>query len=185
MINRLFAPLLSAQFITAPTGRPRVMRNLLPDAPPPGNIKIIRVVHGIKECSIPRCFDIFEVLCNSINDWTAKRLGDCIVPRDPYARSHAHFNVARASWLWYAELPLSIGTGTVPNVFLTARRPRTLCMYLSPGITSFRSAWWNTQKRTGITAVSPSEPRFERTTTTAAVTQRYPYALDQDGPPKE
>jgi len=35
MINRDLAPLLSAQFKTAPTGRPRVMRNLLPEVPAP------------------------------------------------------------------------------------------------------------------------------------------------------
>ena len=32
-----FAPLLSAQLRTAPTGRPRVSRNLLPDVPAPVN----------------------------------------------------------------------------------------------------------------------------------------------------
>ncbi|GIL78470.1 hypothetical protein Vretifemale_7928, partial [Volvox reticuliferus] len=34
MTYRFFAPVLSAQFITAATGRPRAMRNLLPDVPP-------------------------------------------------------------------------------------------------------------------------------------------------------
>ena len=33
MMNRDFAPLLSAQLRTAPTGRPRVRRNFLPLAP--------------------------------------------------------------------------------------------------------------------------------------------------------
>src|SRR4051812_20320338 len=32
--NKFLAPELSAQFITQPTGRPRVVRNLLPDTPP-------------------------------------------------------------------------------------------------------------------------------------------------------
>jgi len=32
MIYRFFAPLLSAQLMTAPTGRPKVTRNLLPAA---------------------------------------------------------------------------------------------------------------------------------------------------------
>lgn len=33
MMYRFLAPVLSAQFMTAPTGRPREMRNLAPDAP--------------------------------------------------------------------------------------------------------------------------------------------------------
>ena len=33
MMQRFLAPVLSAQFITAPTGRPREIRNLAPDAP--------------------------------------------------------------------------------------------------------------------------------------------------------
>src|ERR1700722_1969041 len=35
MMNKDLAPLLSAQFRIAPTGRPSVIRNLLPEAPPP------------------------------------------------------------------------------------------------------------------------------------------------------
>lgn len=34
MMYRFLAPVLSAQLITAPTGRERVVRNLLPEAPP-------------------------------------------------------------------------------------------------------------------------------------------------------
>ena len=34
MTYRFLAPVLSAQFITAATGRPTAMRNLLPEAPP-------------------------------------------------------------------------------------------------------------------------------------------------------
>ena len=34
MTYRFLAPVLSAQFMTAATGRPRAMRNLLPDVPP-------------------------------------------------------------------------------------------------------------------------------------------------------
>lgn len=34
MMYRFLAPVLSAQFMVAATGRPRVMRNLLPPTPP-------------------------------------------------------------------------------------------------------------------------------------------------------
>ena len=40
------APLLSAQLRTAPTGRPRVMRNFVPDAPPP--IPRLRCIASIR-----------------------------------------------------------------------------------------------------------------------------------------
>ena len=45
--NKLFAPLLSAQLSTAPTGRPRVKRNFVPEAPPPKESSSIRVNHEV------------------------------------------------------------------------------------------------------------------------------------------
>jgi hypothetical protein len=40
MINNDLAPLLSAQLRTAPVGRPKVIRNLLPEAPPPTHMAL-------------------------------------------------------------------------------------------------------------------------------------------------
>ena len=42
---KFLAPVLSAQFMTAPTGRPREMRNFDPDEPPlPTQVDIIKLL---------------------------------------------------------------------------------------------------------------------------------------------
>lgn len=46
--KRFLAPVLSAQLITAPTGRPREMRNLAPDAPPRPLLDILPTETKIK-----------------------------------------------------------------------------------------------------------------------------------------
>lgn len=47
IIYKLFAPVLSAQFITAPTGRPKDTRNFAPDPPPPPVIQMSKEVKDI------------------------------------------------------------------------------------------------------------------------------------------
>lgn len=64
MMYRFFAPVLSAQLMTAPTGRERVVRNLLPEAPPrpvvqqvesSGVESAVRGVNGQGKCTRDKC----------------------------------------------------------------------------------------------------------------------------------
>jgi hypothetical protein len=61
-MNRLLAPLLSAQFKTAPTGKPRVILNLFPEAPPP----IVHTIYELAECT--ECIERTALLRHFVDD---------------------------------------------------------------------------------------------------------------------